>query len=284
MSQEKKVVVVTGCSQGGIGYNLCEQFAAQGCRVFATARRIEAMSGLEAFGCEKVKLDVTDEASIKAAFEEIYAKAGHVDILVNNAGAHAIGALLDTDMKMARRCLDVNIFGTLGVCKEVGRRMAERRSGTIVNIGSVVGYVATPWAGIYCLSKAAIHSMTDALRMELAPFGVHAMVVAPGSIKSNIGDVATASISLPEDSLFTRFRKSIETRATSSQAPGCTPTDVFAKNVVNAVMKPRPRNYFTYGRLSTIFLIFYHLPAWLKDTILSRMLGVSKVKISSKND
>jgi short-subunit dehydrogenase len=110
--------------------------------------------------------------------------------------------MLDTDMSSARHCIEVNVFGTLAMCKAVGRRMAERGSGKIVNIGSVVGYVSTPWAGntlhpyfkqananlfimliflgIYCLSKAAIHSMTDTLRMELQPFGVHVMVVAPG--------------------------------------------------------------------------------------------------------
>ncbi|CAO3678493.1 unnamed protein product [Umbelopsis vinacea] len=280
---EKTVVVVTGCSKGGIGFNLCEQFAEKGCLVFGTARRLEAMDGLEAFGCQKVLLDVTDEDSITKGVQEIYEAAGHVDILVNNAGTHAIGALLDTDMAAARHCLDVNVFGTLAVCKAVGRRMAERRSGKIVNIGSVVGFVSTPWSGIYCLSKAAIHSMTDTLRMELKPFGVDAMVVAPGSIKSNFGEVAKSTISLPAESLYRKFRKSIEARAIASQGPKATPTNIFAKKVVNAVLKTHPPSYFTYGHFSTLFLLFYYVPRWITDRVLSMAMGVKAVEDSKKD-
>ncbi|CAO3660039.1 unnamed protein product [Umbelopsis ramanniana] len=269
---DKPVVVVTGCSQGGIGYNLCQQFAAKGCRVFATARRMNAMDGLEAFGCEKVSLDVTDVASIEKAVAEIYEKAGHVDILVNNAGAHAIGALLDTDMAAARHCLEVNVFGTLAMCKAVGHRMAERGSGKIVNIGSVVGYVSTPWAGIYCLSKAAIHSMTDTLRMELKPFGVHVMVVAPGSIRSNFGDAAIATISLPVGSLYRQYKAVINGRANASQGPRATPTEVFAKQVVQTVLKRSPPRYFTFGHLTPLFLMFFYLPRWITDRVLSAIM------------
>lgn len=93
------------------------------------------------------------------------------------------------------------MFGTLAMCRAVGKHMAERGSGKIANVGSVVGYCATPWAGIYSLSKAAVHSMTDALRLELEPFGVQVVLVAPGSIKSNFGHAATNTVSIPEGKL-----------------------------------------------------------------------------------
>lgn len=105
---------------------------------------------------------------------------------------------MEIDLDMARKCVETNVFGTLAMCRAVGKHMAERGSGKIANVGSVVGYCSTPWAGIYALSKAAVHSMTDALRLELEPFGVQVVLVAPGSIKSNFGHAATGTVSIPE--------------------------------------------------------------------------------------
>ncbi|CDH50848.1 uncharacterized oxidoreductase-like [Lichtheimia corymbifera JMRC:FSU:9682] len=269
------VVLVTGCSTGGIGHGLCKQFAAKGCRVYATARKVENMTGLE--GCELVALDVNDPASVNAAVERVISKEGHIDILVNNAGAPAIGPLMEIDLDMARRCVETNVFGTLAMCRAVGKHMAERGSGKIANVGSVVGYCSTPWAGIYALSKAAVHSMTDALRLELEPFGVQVVLVAPGSIKSNFGHAATGTVSIPEDSMYKSVIKHIYARATMSQGPGATPTDDFAAKVAGKLLGSPPR-YITYGAKSLAFLLFYYLPFFVKDFVLKRMLGVNEVK------
>lgn len=88
--------------------------------------------------------------------------------------------MLDIDFETAHNCVNTNVFGVLAVTRVVAKHMAKRNKGKIVNIGSVVGYVSTPWAGIYCLSKAAVHSMSDTLRMELKPFNITVSVVAPG--------------------------------------------------------------------------------------------------------
>jgi len=114
--------------------------------------------------------------------------------------------------------------------------------------------------------------------MELKPFGVDAIVVAPGSIKSNFGEVAKSTISLPTDSLYTKFKRSIEARASASQGPNATPTAVFAKNVVNVVLKPKSPSYFTFGHFASLFLLFYHFPRWITDIVLAKAMGVKAVE------
>ena len=109
-----------------------------------------------------------------------------------------VGALLDIDLDTARKCVEVNVFGLLAMSRAVAKHMVKRGSGKIANVGSIVGYASTPWAGIYAMSKAAVHSLTDTLRMELAPFGIQAVVIAPGSIQSNFGKNSTNMVSIPE--------------------------------------------------------------------------------------
>ncbi|KAI8370655.1 uncharacterized protein BYT42DRAFT_583211 [Radiomyces spectabilis] len=272
------IVLVTGCSKGGIGYALCEQFAKSGCRVFATARRLAALDGLEAFGCDKLELDITNAESIKATFEKIIEEAGHIDILVNNAGTPAVGALLDIEYDKVRACIDTNVIGTLSMCRVVGRHMADRGSGKIVNVGSVVGYASTPWAGIYALSKAAVHAMTDSLRLELKPFGIQVIVVAPGAIRSNIGVAGTETINIPPDSLYKKVSTYIYKRATMSQGPDSTPNTVFAAHVVGQVLRRDPPRYITFGAKSFAFVLFYYLPHFVKDYVMSKLFGINELK------
>ncbi|KAI7906499.1 uncharacterized protein BX663DRAFT_496707 [Cokeromyces recurvatus] len=274
----KPIVLITGCSQGGIGYALAKKFAQEGNHVIATARRIEAMEGLEAFGCDKEVLDVLDKDSIETTIQKIIDNFGHIDILVNNAGAPAVGALMDIDLETAHRCINTNVFGVLLVTRSVAKHMAKKGKGKIVNIGSVVGYVSTPWAGTYALSKAAVHSMSDTLRLELKPFGIQVTVVAPGAIISNIGDAGKRSVTVPEDSLYSSVANYIIARATLSQGPNSTPTDVFASHVVKKILRPISPSYITFGATSWLFLLFYYLPFFIKDFLFYKRFGVDQIK------
>ncbi|KAI8140278.1 hypothetical protein BJV82DRAFT_623411 [Fennellomyces sp. T-0311] len=274
MSQ--KVVLITGCTDGGIGYSLSEEFVKRGFKVYATARRVESMESLQ--GCEKLALDISDDASIESTVQKVIDDAGHIDILINNAGAPGVGALLDIDMAEARKCVEVNCFGTLAMCRAVAPHMIRRGSGKIANVGSIVGYASTPWAAIYAMSKAAVHSMTDALRMELSPFGIQVSVVAPGSIKSNFGKNATNMVQIPENSYYKSVVKFIYARANMSQGPNSTPTSVFAAKVADRLLRRSSPRYITYGYNSLTFLLFYYLPFFVKDYILGRRLGINQVK------
>ncbi|KAI7857551.1 hypothetical protein BDC45DRAFT_500109 [Circinella umbellata] len=276
-----QVVLITGCTEGGIGSGLCREFINKGFKVYATARRIESMNGLE--GCEKLALDVTDQQSVDSTVQRVIDEAGHIDILINNAGAPGVGALLDIDLDTARKCVEVNVFGLLAMSRAVAKHMVKRGSGKIANVGSIVGYASTPWAGIYSMSKAAVHSLSDTLRIELAPFGIQTVVIAPGSITSNFGKNSTNMISIPEDSFYTSVAKFIYARANMSQGPNSTPNSVFAAYVVSKLLRRSPPHYITYGTNSFTFWLFYYFPSFVRDFILSRRLGVNQLKLVTNN-
>ncbi|CAL1694560.1 unnamed protein product [Somion occarium] len=255
-----KVVLVTGCSKGGIGYALCEAYAAQGCIVYATARRIESMAGFTHPNIHTLKLDVLDDANVQEVVKTIVDKEGRVDILVNNAGAMAAGAMLDQSIDDARRAFETNTFSVLRLAKAVAPHMAQRKSGTIVNIGSVVGEIPTPWNGMYSATKAATHMISDTLWMECKPLGINVTLVVPGAVKSNITANQQAIFKLPEDSLYPAYISQIMRRISSSQGPGSMPSEEFARQVVKKTVRNKPPRYLTLGGRSRLFQFLQWLP------------------------
>jgi len=187
---KKSVVLISGCSSG-IGLALASEFVSRGCKVFATARKPSVIENLKKEGMEIAVLDVTDQQSIDACVAEVIAKAGKIDVLVNNAGYALIGPVIDLSMDDLRRQFETNVIGLAALTKAVAPHMIKQRSGLIVNISSVSGVCATPFAGAYCATKAAVNLLSDSLRVELAPFGISVVTVQPGAIKSSFGDVAT---------------------------------------------------------------------------------------------
>eukprot|EP00850_Spirogloea_muscicola_P023582 SM000369S13628 [mRNA] locus=s369:30925:32527:- [translate_table: standard] len=210
----RPVVLVTGCSAGGIGHALCRALLAAGCRVFASARRLAAMEGLQELGAELVTLDVTVQDSVTRCVAEVIAKAGHVDILINNAGISAVGPVAEIPLETVRNTFETNVFGTLRTIQ--------------VSLGSIVGFVSTPWGGIYSASKSAVHALTDSLRMELLPFNIHVTLVAPGAIRSNIASNGAARDGSMTFTLYAPYQKAIDSRRGASQSKKSTPANIFA--------------------------------------------------------
>jgi 1-acylglycerone phosphate reductase len=151
--QNKRTVLITGCSEGGIGFALAQEFHRQGVRVFATARNLGKVEHLRAAGLEVIQLDVVDQATIHSAVEAVsQLTGGTLDILVNNAGGGYQMPLLDADLDEARRLFDVNLWGVLAVTQAFAPLLvAAAAAGSkprIVNIGSVASRVGVPWQGI----------------------------------------------------------------------------------------------------------------------------------------
>jgi NAD(P)-dependent dehydrogenase (short-subunit alcohol dehydrogenase family) len=177
---KSKVVLITGASSG-IGQACARHLARRGHRVFGTSRRPQA-GAEEPF--EMIPMDVTDEDSVRQGVATVLARAGQLDVVVNNAGFGFGGAVEDTSIDEAQQMFDTNFFGMLRVCRAVLPHFRERRAGTIVNVSSLAGLISQPFVGLYCATKFAVEGMTEALRMELRPFGIHVVMIEPGDTRT----------------------------------------------------------------------------------------------------
>src|SRR5262249_55560484 len=189
-----QVVLITGCSSG-IGRSIALEAAARGHRVWATGRRVEALEGLT--GMERIRtcpLDVTDTSSIAAAVARLLDTEGRLDALVNNAGYAQYGAAERVSLEDWRHQFDVNFFGALETTRAVLPALRTAGRSTIVNISSVGGRFVVPFAAPSCASKRALEALSDALRVELAPFGVRVVVVEPGPIESRFAERARVGV------------------------------------------------------------------------------------------
>ena len=275
--KENQVVLITGCSSG-IGRALAREFAASGHRVVATARRLESIEDLGDDSIQILQLDVTDEHSVENAVKNAYALNGRIDIVVNNAGYALIGPVAEIELEDLRTQLETNVVGVVAMIRAVVPHMVERSGGRIVNIGSVSGVTATPFGGAYCGSKAAIHLISDALRMEMAPFGIQVIEVQPGAIESSFGERASKAIDrYRKGSLYSQIYDAIEARAGASQE-GSMPAEKFARRVVEAVTASSPPAIFRAGKHSVRLPLMGRLPTPLRDRIFSRRFGLERLQ------
>ncbi|MDA8484800.1 SDR family oxidoreductase [Pseudomonas resinovorans] len=267
--------LITGCSSG-IGRALADAFKAAGYTVWATARKPQDLAVLEAAGFTAVTLDVNDQPAVAALAERLEREEGGLDVLVNNAGFGAMGPLLDGGIEAVRKQFDTNVFALVDVTRACFPLLRTRR-GLVVNIGSVSGVLVTPFAGAYCASKAAVHALSDALRLELAPFGIDLMEVQPGAIASSFGASATreAENLIAEGSPWWPVREGIRARARASQ-DNPTPAEDFARTLLAAVQrKPRPSLVRIGNGSRALPLLARWIPRSLLDRVLKKRFGLS---------
>jgi NAD(P)-dependent dehydrogenase (short-subunit alcohol dehydrogenase family) len=277
----QQTILITGCSSG-IGAALAREFAKRGHRVYATARRAEALAALEAEGIRGLVLDVNDDSSIARALDTVLREAGHLDLLVNNAGFSQVGAVVDLTREDLRRQFETNVIAPMAVTGQavplLRAAVASNGSAVVANVGSIVGLFTTPFAAAYCSSKAAVHSLTDALRMELKPFGIHVVSIQPGGVRSSFGEHAEEAIRLPEDSIYRPVEAGIRARAQAGQQDA-TPADVFAVPVVDALLRNPPPRVIRGGANSVrLPLLKRLLPAAMFDAKLAKMFGLDALR------
>jgi NAD(P)-dependent dehydrogenase (short-subunit alcohol dehydrogenase family) len=188
-----KAVLITGCSSG-IGRATAQRLAAEGWKVYATARRLESIADLRERGCQTLPLDVLDERSMERAVETVREAEGAVGVLVNNAGYSQSGAVETVPLDAVRRQFETNVFGLIRMCQLVLPGMRAQHWGKIVNLGSMGGRLTFPGGGVYHATKYAIEATSDALRFEVRGFGVDVILVEPGLITTDFARTAAASV------------------------------------------------------------------------------------------
>ncbi|MHA6494142.1 SDR family oxidoreductase [Pseudomonas borbori] len=268
--------LITGCSSG-IGRALADAFKAAGYQVWATARKADDLAVLEAAGFNALQLDVNDAVAVEQMASQLGEQIGGLDVLINNAGYGAMGPLLDGGVEGMRRQFETNVFAIIGVTRALFP-LLRRNRGLVVNIGSVSGVLVTPFAGAYCASKAAVHALSDALRLELAPFSIEVMEVQPGAIASSFGANASqeAEQLIDERSAWWPLRDSIRARANASQDHP-TPASHFARNLLAAVQgSKRPRLLRLGNGSRALPLMAALLPKAVLEAVLKKRFGLNR--------
>ena len=265
-----RVVLITGASSG-IGFQAARELARAGHTVYAGARRVERMRPLRALGVTPVALDVTDQDACTGVVETIMAEQGRIDVLVNNAGYGSFGAVEDVDLTEARRQIEVNVLGLAALTRAVLPHMRARRSGTIINMSSMGGRLVTFMGGWYHATKYAVEALSDALRMEVADFGIDVVLIEPGGIRTDWGTIAA-------DHLESSARGGAYEKAAGRVAANMrrlyasrrmSEPQVVVRAIRGAVEARRPRSRYLVG-LGAKPLVAAHalLPARLFDRIM----------------
>ena len=265
MKQDGKVVLITGTSSG-IGRACALHLAERGFQVFGTRRRLE--QGPVTF--QELVMDVNDDDSVERAIGTIYEQAGRIDVVVNNAGLGYAGALEDTSIAEAKAQFETNFFGTFRMCRAILPRMRAQGDGRIINVSSIGGLIALPFQGMYCASKFAVEGMTEALRMEVKPFGIKVTLVEPGDFRTAFTQNRSRVHASGKGSAYdARMQSSLAIMERDEQR-GPAPIEVarLIEKVI-AARNPRPRYSvgMAYQRLAIV--VRKLLPATLFERIIA---------------
>jgi NAD(P)-dependent dehydrogenase (short-subunit alcohol dehydrogenase family) len=266
----QKTVLITGASSG-IGKATAHAFLREGNKVYTAARRLDRMEDLAQAGAVLLSLDLTDDASIVAAVDQIKQQQGRVDVLINNAGYGSYGALEDVPMSEARRQVEVNVFGLARLCQLILPMMRGQKSGKIVNITSIGGKIWEPFGAWYHATKFAVEGLSDCLRMEVAPFGIDVIVIEPGAIRTEWSGIAVESLrtisgKTPYAPYALQHAKMIEGSMKSSMT---SEPAVVAQAILNAVKASSPKTRYAVGGGARLILFMRSI---LSDKQFDRLM------------
>ena len=255
-----KVILITGASSG-IGFNTAKMLAEQGHKVYGAARRVENIEPLSPLGVTAIRMDVTDQASMEAGVKAVIEAEGRIDVLINNAGYGYFGAIENVAMEDARRQIEVNVFGLAALTKLVIPYMRVQRSGRIINIASVAGKTVFQFGGWYHVSKYSVEALSDALRIELKPFGIDVCIIEPGAIKTDWGIIAADH--LVESSRGTAYEKTADEQADTMRKAYTgnfiSSPQVISRAISRAVNSSRPKTRYRTGFGSHTAVLAHHI-------------------------
>ena len=260
----RKSILITGCSTG-IGHDAAISLSQRGHRVIASCRKAEDLSKLTAAGLEVVQMDVNDEQSIVSAFSAALAKtAGHLDVVINNAGYGQAGALEDISREALREQFETNVFGLMSLTRLAIPVMRKQGHGRIINISSVLGYIAMPLRGAYNASKYAVEGLSDTLRLELKSSGIEVICIEPGPIASRFRDNAIdhslKKINIENSQFQQQYHKMLNGyREQKEQSIFTRGTDAVINKLIHAIEAKKPKAKYRVTFPADMFAILKRL-------------------------
>jgi NAD(P)-dependent dehydrogenase (short-subunit alcohol dehydrogenase family) len=264
----ERTVLITGCSSG-IGWATAEAFLDEGWTVVATARDESAIRELGDRGALTRTLDVTKPAQCHSVVADVIEEIGRLDCLVNNAGYAQFGPTEDVPSRLVEDQFDVNVLGPHRLIRAALPHMREAERGTIVNVSSVSGRLSAPGMGIYSSSKAALESMSDALRVEAAAFDVDVVLVEPGPVETQFDEKAQSSLSdLDRTAAYQDIYRTLEDWETVGSMSSI-PARQVASVILEAGVSTKPQSRYTVGTGSEYLTLARFLPDRFRDAVFS---------------
>ncbi len=269
MQNAQTVALVTGASSG-IGKSIAKQLLQDGMTVYVAARRIEKMQDLKALGAIPIKMDIAQDQEIQDLVTQIEAAHGGVDILVNNAGFAIYGAVEDIPLEDARYQFEVNLFGLARLTQLLLPAMRAKGAGKIINMSSMGGKIYTPLGAWYHATKHALEGWSDCLRLELAPHGIDVVIIEPGGIKTEFGDVMLSPLlKYSGKGAYAGMAQSLAKGTEKIYANNASPPEVIAKLVAKAVNSSRPKTRYAGGFMAKPSLF---LRKWISDRLFDKLI------------
>jgi NAD(P)-dependent dehydrogenase (short-subunit alcohol dehydrogenase family) len=268
MSNTAKIVVVTGVSSG-IGRATAQRFLQKGCAVFGTVRSLEKSQPIP--GVTLVEMDVRDEGSVQRGIKSIIAQTGRIDVLVNNAGGTLLGAAEESSIAEGKALFDTNVWGLLRTIQAVLPYMRDQKSGRIVNISSVLGFLPAPYMALYAASKHAVEGLSESLDHEVRGFGIRVTLVEPSFTKTNLdtnAPEAAASIAA-YNSDRNKVSQGILKNVQKAPLP-----DGVAATVVKAALEPWQMRHTPKGEASLLKKLRRFMPAGPVDAGIRKSFGM----------
>lgn len=236
-------ILITGCSTG-MGREAARALLERGHTVYATARRSETLAELAAKGAQTLELDVTDPASMRAAVEAVEREHGAIGTLINNAGYSQPGPIEMVPVEKARQQYETNVFGLTQMCQFVLPGMRAAGKGRIINVSSMGGRMVLPVGGWYHSTKYAVEALSDALRMEVRPFGIDVVLIEPGVIKTEFDATAGLGTDIDLDSPYAELEVTNGRVFASAYGSKAASAEYGSKIYIRAVEAPRPRHRY----------------------------------------
>ncbi|KAI0185944.1 hypothetical protein EV127DRAFT_347236 [Xylaria flabelliformis] len=279
----KKTVLITGCSDGGIGSTLAKQFAALGYHVYATLRTVSKAASLQdVSGVEILSLDVTSQESIAACAAEVERRSGSLDVLINNAGADFVVPFLDVKLEEAKQLYDVNVFSILLVTQAFAPMLIKAK-GCVANFSSIAGEMPLCWSSIYVSSKSAAKKMSECMRTELAPLGVRVITAVVGAVHTPIHERA-GDLNMPPTSYYQSLRDHINEVRRGTTKPGAVDTETVCRGLIADITGGKSGVVWRGGTATGVRLLSWLAPSSMWDSIVNNGRGLELVSRPSITD